>query len=252
MKRRNGESAFTLIELLTTIGIIALLVTLIAPGLIGSKEQGRRAVCRNNLKQLILGSLMYASDDRLSSFSDSRRDANDDLNYLYHSGLSNTKLYVCPSTKNTVRDYQFGMDPITGRKDLGDLMVYAGNTKDAGTSYELFGFMNAREGISSTNQIPMGETNQTVKGIRKTESNVVQYQHKNAAFGLAGEIPGPSQIWLLLDGDATGIPNFPDKSNNHGGSGGNVSFCDGHIEFIRAQKYVRKYELSQDENRSGP
>lgn len=256
MKFPAKENAFTLIELLVTIGIIAFLVTLIAPGLIASKEQGRRGVCRNNLKQLILASLAYADEDRRGSFSDSRRDGNDDFNYLYSDKITPLAIFTCPSTRNSIRASLFSQDVVTGRRELSDLSGYARNTTAFGTSYELFGFMNAAPGkgggIFSTSEIPVGETNEVVKGLRKTEGNVSSYRHQNAAFGIAGEIPGPSRIWLFVDGDETGLQNYPDKGNNHGGSGGNVSFCDGHVEFVRRKTYVRSYEVSQDENRTDP
>ena len=46
------KKAFTLIELLVVITIIALLVAILIPVLHRAREQGARAVCLNNLKQL--------------------------------------------------------------------------------------------------------------------------------------------------------------------------------------------------------
>jgi len=65
-RRQNG---FTLIELLVVISIIALLMAVLMPALQRSREQGMRAVCLSNLKQLILAWQMYAdnNDDRLVS-----------------------------------------------------------------------------------------------------------------------------------------------------------------------------------------
>jgi len=59
--------AFTLIELLVVIAIIAVLMAILMPALNRVKEQGKRAVCLNNMKQLTLTWIMYAdeNDDRL-------------------------------------------------------------------------------------------------------------------------------------------------------------------------------------------
>jgi len=60
MSRRN---AFTLIELLVVIAIIAVLMAVLMPALNRAKEQGKRAVCLNNVKQMALAWILYADDN---------------------------------------------------------------------------------------------------------------------------------------------------------------------------------------------
>jgi prepilin-type N-terminal cleavage/methylation domain-containing protein/prepilin-type processing-associated H-X9-DG protein len=58
----NERRGFTLIELLVTIAIIAVLMAVLLPALSRAREQGKRAVCLSNLKQLALGWMVYADD----------------------------------------------------------------------------------------------------------------------------------------------------------------------------------------------
>ena len=54
---------FTLIELLVVIAIIAVLMAILMPSLNRAREQGKRAGCLNNLKQLGLAWIAYAGDN---------------------------------------------------------------------------------------------------------------------------------------------------------------------------------------------
>jgi competence protein ComGC len=61
-KRPSRCGAFTLVELLVVVGIIALLVTILMPSLARAKELARRAVCATNLNVLGKGWYMYWQD----------------------------------------------------------------------------------------------------------------------------------------------------------------------------------------------
>jgi prepilin-type N-terminal cleavage/methylation domain-containing protein len=61
---RAKRAAFTLIELLVVIAVIAVLMAVLMPALSRAREQGKRAVCWNNLKQLTLAWNLYADENR--------------------------------------------------------------------------------------------------------------------------------------------------------------------------------------------
>lgn len=59
----KNRRAFTLIELLVVIAIIAVLMAILVPALKRAKEQGKRAACISNIKQLTLAWIMYCDDN---------------------------------------------------------------------------------------------------------------------------------------------------------------------------------------------
>jgi prepilin-type processing-associated H-X9-DG protein/prepilin-type N-terminal cleavage/methylation domain-containing protein len=60
--KQNRAQAFTLIELLVTAGIVALLLSILLPGLSSAREQARATVCQSNIRQLALANGLYAQE----------------------------------------------------------------------------------------------------------------------------------------------------------------------------------------------
>jgi hypothetical protein len=214
-----------------------------------------------------VGSHIYGDDDTKGALSGTFDYGDDDLNFLFPLCVSNWKTFICPSTRNNIDDTHIAVPdpyPRVAYNQSGaayperlhgnnfiikDLQQTAGGrlVTTNGHSYEVAGFLH-------------GEDDKTV--VRKTFNSIVAYRYQlvNVNFpqyDFRGQTASPSELWIFYDGDdpTSSDPtlqnnDYPDPGDNHGTTGENVAFCDGHVQWVPQKDYLRSWFRGNDEEHS--
>ena len=243
MKKRQ---AFTLIELLVVIAIIAILMAILLPALQRAKEQGKKVLCSNNLRQIGLSLNMYGND------YDGRLPLNESGYWLWDIAFSTTdyimatggdrRTFYCPCDPTKTADmailWQYTLNPPLG--STPDMVVEP--TEDRNREYRVTSYFWLMDLVSRRADPPQGDpprewvrtlnakqpatTELVIDATLSTGNGQATDNFVEVAGGLYGK-------WQLYD--RTNHVRRGDKPE-----GGYILFVDGHLEWRHfAQMQVR-------------
>jgi prepilin-type N-terminal cleavage/methylation domain-containing protein/prepilin-type processing-associated H-X9-DG protein len=220
--------AFTLIELLVVIAVIAVLLAIFIPVLGTARENGQRAVCLSNLRQLSLAWVQYA-------------DNNDGKLVAGHGGIVGDEGWIGNAFDDAKSRSGFWEDPHKGK-----LWPYLRNI-------DIYRCPRGRRGHAYTYGIVGGANG---SDLRARPTDAESYQIMMRMSGQSNRVgntvlrlmrlsdiisPAPSERAVFVDvGQATGVflisyidPEWHGSSPPpiHHAAGATLSFADGHAEY---------------------
>lgn len=235
--------AFTLVELLVVISIIAVIASLILPALARAKARAQGSFCLNNTRQLAVAWMIYSDEHngRLAyNLGRSARTAaavpSIASPQMSDNWVNNVLSWeLTPDNTNSAAVVETGIGPYTSKSAalyrcpsdhvVSDLQRNAG-WQSRVRSYSMNAMVGDAGGFSQT-------------GINVNNTNYVQ-------FFRAFTIPRPADIFVFLDEHPDSIddgyflnsdkglsPAWTDLPGSYHDGGGNFSFADGHAEFHR-------------------
>jgi prepilin-type processing-associated H-X9-DG protein len=247
LPQRTGcrkPTAFTLLELLVVLCVLALLASIVIPGQARARSGGQAFQCLNNLRQLMSANSLYCADNR------------DSLPMVFHGGYvpsgagDPNKPWVTgwldwtTSTDNTNLIYL--LDP-----RYASLAAYFARDKRIykcpadvyiSPAQRARGWEERVRSVSANVYVGKGNAWASVGGGPAGPNNLAIYKGTAKAPDLL--IPGPARTWVYMDEHPDSMndggiwppdapTNMPDApATYHNGAAG-VAMADGHCEMHR-------------------
>lgn len=257
----KGHNAFTLLELLIVVAIIALLAAILFPAFARVQENARRATCQSNLKQLGLGVMQYSQDydERYppcwigmwsevgspgSNTIDDNGKKTETLVDMLDPYIKSAQIWKCPSVHGSPRvqsrpsdyGYNFGLlgcdisnpDYTTGPT----YTIIEGAINEPSRTIMMADIMWAASDTGGLHWVSWnnGGSDQNPETWQTSFGSEYQgpYLNRNMiALGFPQKVSGPTRSWVMIGGDWSPAGYLAYWRHF---SRANVLYCDGHVK----------------------
>ena len=227
MKASGSGQGFTLVELLVTIGIIAVLAGLLLPALAGAAAKAKRVTCFNGMRQWAVGNRLYANDNEGIL---PREEAVDGPNPWDMTALDSSKdvWYNCVPAELGVNSVgQYALSVATQMDFYKDRLFTCPSAKFdpvASQTYPNFS-------ISMNSKL--------INGGEVVSFTMVEAHNASlTAMFVDSGVPGEPKFYRYQS-TYNGQPKaFASRFSGRHGRAGNIAFFDGHVQTMPGEKVV--------------
>jgi prepilin-type N-terminal cleavage/methylation domain-containing protein/prepilin-type processing-associated H-X9-DG protein len=232
-----GRRGFTLIEILVTVAIIAILAAILFPVFARARENARKAACMSNLKQIGLAMMQYTQDYDETYPTAWTTDTPSKIIYWYQvldPYVKNKQVFICPTAGKILKSdgtvqhgggYGYNMEGTACTVDYVTTTPGIGN----GFGYRSgYGNWCTPSGAGPLRLAEITEPSATIQITDPASNGSANNGYAAVGYSSISSMP-------VLHGGQVG-PFTGGASTPPIEGGGNYLFADGHVKFLTASR----------------